>query len=301
MITFITAVGNRKAYKDFDRVENYLKLTIESLRAQSGGSFKVIVVTNELPTFDPNGELCEYCLVDFPPPERNKKIESFSDEQYRIFMRDKGVRLTAGLLFAQKFNPDYVYFLDCDDWLSTRISSFIEKDNDAADIYVGAKGYFLNISDKRIKRKDGLVRFCGSTIAYKNEILFELEPSLSFLSENNSKDEILDNCSNFFIERIMGNHTDWLRLADEKGYTVKEFPFFTTCWILGTGNNVSESDKGQLGLPIKLNVLETFGMSREFENTEKATLKEYLFETLSYLKSKREWKESKRKGVFVYK
>ena len=94
MITFITAVGNRKAYKDFDRVENYLKLTIESLRAQSGGSFKVIVVTNELPTFDPNGELCEYCLVDFPPPERNKKIELFSDEQYRIFMRDKGVRLS---------------------------------------------------------------------------------------------------------------------------------------------------------------------------------------------------------------
>ena len=94
-------------------------------------------------------------------------------------MRDKGVRLTAGLLFAQKFNPDYVYFLDCDDWLSTRISSFIEKDSDAVDIYVGAKGYFLNISDKRIKRKDGLVRFCGSTIAYKNEILFDLEPKIS--------------------------------------------------------------------------------------------------------------------------
>lgn len=194
-----------------------------------------------------------------------------------------------------------MYFLDCDDWLSTRISSFIEKDNNAADIYVGAKGYFLNISDKRIKRKDGLVRFCGSTIAYKNEILFDLEPSLSFLSENNSKDEILDGCSNFFIERIMGNHTDWLRLADEKDYTVKEFPFFTTCWILGTGNNVSESDKGKLGLPISSDILKNFGMPGKFENSEKATWKERLYEMFSYFKSRREWQKSKRKGVFVYK
>ena len=99
----------------------------------------------------------------------------------------------------------------------------------------------------------------------------------------------------------MGNHTDWLRLADEKGYTVKEFPFFTTCWILGTGNNVSESDKGQLGLPVTSGVLEVFGISNEFENSEKASLKERLFEMLSYLKSRREWKESKRKRIFVYK
>tara|TARA_Y100001968_G_scaffold312266_1_gene335244 strand:+ start:209 stop:1114 length:906 start_codon:yes stop_codon:yes gene_type:complete len=301
LITFITAVGNRKAYTDFDKVEKYLRLTIASLTAQTSENVKIIVVTNELPSFDPKGELCEYCLVDFSPPERSKKINSFSDEQYRIFMRDKGVRLTAGLLFAQQFSPDYVFFLDCDDWLSTSISSFIENDNNMADIYVGSKGYFLNIRDKRVKRKDGIVRFCGSTIAYKNDILFALEPSLNSLTENNSKQDIMACCSNFFIERIMGNHTDWLRLAKEKQLLVKEFPFFTTCWILGTGNNVSESDKGKLGLPLSDSIINEFGISKEFESSERATFKERLIELISYYKSRIEWQKSKKKGVFVYK
>ena len=99
----------------------------------------------------------------------------------------------------------------------------------------------------------------------------------------------------------MGNHTDWLRLAKEKQLLVKEFPFFTTCWILGTGNNVSESDKGKLGLPLSDSIINEFGISKEFESSERATFKERLIELISYYKSRIEWQKSKKKGVFVYK
>ena len=110
-------------------------------------------------------------------------------------------------------------------------------------IYHSDKGYFADCKKRTATRRLGLVRYCGSTLAYNVKFLLSLDLGLQKLSTEYSKQEIIEKCDKFFIERIMGNHTALFQLTEEYNALIIPFPFFSSCWVLGTGNNIYQGRK----------------------------------------------------------
>ena len=136
MIVFVTSVRHPDNSHDYRFCWDLLGDTLASVCNQENTDFKVIVVANVIPhkfgqndshsiasqkDLDNIAEYVEWVKVDYPPRGRKGKIQT-GIENVRV---DKGCKLTRGLIAADKYNPDYVMFVDADDFISKNISSYV--------------------------------------------------------------------------------------------------------------------------------------------------------------------------------
>jgi hypothetical protein len=302
MVLFILAVGNKHAYKDYDTVEKHLQLTLTSLQQQTSNAYKVVVVCNEIPSFDLDGTMAEYHLVDFLPPLKDKiQIKSYESQDYNLFKIDKGCRLCSGLIYAQKYKPAHVFFLDCDDWVNVNLAQYLNT-HLTTDLVCADKGIFVDYKSKTYKKRRGLVRYCGSTIAYKNTFLYRQFPELNNLQQQSNKLQIISELGESTVAEIFGNHVSWFELAKKGQLTYSTFPFFASCWVMGTGVNVSGNNEQSLGLNMDDLFLEPFGLPGSVELNESIdSIMMKFTHMMTYLKSMVEWKKSERKQMICYK
>ena len=73
MIAFIIPIANPKLIIDFQSVKSQFKLTLKSLNSQISDDVAVIVTSNEKFSFDSNGPLCDWNIVDIPTLSSSKK------------------------------------------------------------------------------------------------------------------------------------------------------------------------------------------------------------------------------------
>jgi hypothetical protein len=292
MFVFLTAIRHPANANDMAQVERLLSITLQSICGQTDGNFKVVVVCNVKPNLVFEDNRVHYHLVDFPAPSLQK---SSSLEPAPKF-KDKGTKYMSGMLYARKFNPDYLYIIDSDDWVNKNLVKTLSS-NPKYPVWYVDKGCMVNFSKKEFKRIRGLSRYCGSTFLYDFKYLIEYADVKNDIDEFSNQDALIEGTSEFFILRLMCNHTINYRHFKSIGVTPKAVPLSTACWVQGTGENVSGSMGGSRGLPLDEKFINTYSLPDSLLSNEQATLmlslRGRVTECISYFK----WMLSKWTGV----
>lgn len=197
-------------------------------------------------------------------------------------------KILSGLLFAKQFNPRYIYIVDADDWINTRVVDYLEKQPDCNMWYVN-KAYVVNFKDRLYTTRYGIVRHCGSTLIYQYDYIMSIVKFSQNVDENSSQGELLQASSVFFVHDICGNHTKQYRLAVKSGFTPKALPFPAICYVLETGENEVQHVDVSNCFPIKPMIADEFGLSSEFINVSKISLKGNIKQRIAAFRSNIGW------------
>jgi len=254
---------------DFRVIEKSLRRTLQSLSAQTDQNFLWVVVCNAIPDLGKYPENVVFHVVDFEPA---------NSEDMRSKMADKGAKLVSGLLFLRQFAPQYVYFLDADDWLNRSLNQFLNsKKTHQAGWHVDA-GYVADIYTRRIQKKYRLDRFCGSTFAANYATLMELLAVDETLDEYSKKSEIVDKVPRIIIEEVFFSH-DHDTFFRAHGLKPRKMTLDAVVWVRGTGENVwvdGASRRIAQGLQLDRKKLALFGIDDESVSSyESNTLLDY--------------------------
>lgn len=292
MLVFLMSLRHPDNANNFTQVEKLLSITLNSICGQTSKDFNVIVVCNELPNIEFEDERIFYHVVDFPAPSKNKGSAVEIEPRFK----DKGTKYMAGLLYAQRFKPDYVYIVDSDDWVNVNLISQLNK-RPAYPVWAVNKGFIVNYQSKEYKRVSGLSRYCGSTFIYDFSYLMNQADLKNGISESSSQDELINGTSEFFVLKLMCNHTINYRHFKDLGATPKDLPLRAACWIQGTGENVSGTTGGDSGLPIDRKFIDTFSLPEIMMSNNKTSIRLQLRDILSSFKSAYSWFMTKITGV----
>jgi hypothetical protein len=300
MILFLTPIGHPDTSKNYSKVMELLQLTTNSISNQSDRDFKFVIVCNEVPNIKHDDPNVIYHIVDFEPPkfDRNMPITQ-ANKDYRVFMRDKGTRLLSGLLHSLQYEPDYVFLLDCDDWININVTQFLNSQNEFPVWFVD-KGYVLNYKTKKYKRKSGMIRYCGSTLAYKTDFLMKLADLKLKVDGSTDQATLLESTSSMFIEDILGNHARGYYYFRDMGIEPTPLPFRAVTWVVESGENVSRSTGGEHGITIKEDYCKEFGNPLFLNKQKPSSLTAIVREFVGNLKSRLSWYKSTKSDHFFY-
>ncbi len=290
MFLFLTALKHPETANDMRKVESLLEVTLNSLLSQTHEDFLIVVVCNEKPAITCTDPRVNFHVVDYPPVSKvNGKL--VNSEKFR----DKGTKYMSGLLYAKKFSPDYVFIVDSDDWVNTQLISTLKSLPHFPVWYVN-EGAFVNFNTKEYKKRAGLIRYCGSTLIYDYDFLMEEANITEDVDERSSQDELVSASSEFFVEKLLSNHLINFSYFKDKGFEPKPVPLMSSCWIQGTGENVSETAGGSHGLPIDDKFIAQFGLPNSLKSNKSRSFVLEVRDWLSFLKSKRQWKTFLKTG-----
>lgn len=292
MLVFLISLRHPDNANDFTQVEKLLSITLNSICGQTSKDFRVVVVCNALPNIEFKDDRIFYHVVDFPVPSKLKASELEAEPKFK----DKGTKYMAGLLYSRRFNPEYVYIVDSDDWVNINLVSFLQKEP-TYPIWCVSKGFMVNYPVKEYKRVSGLSRYCGSTFIYDFDYLMEHANITNDITESSSQEQLIKGTSEFFILELMCNHTINYRHFKDLGVTPKDLPLRTACWIQGTGENVSGTAGGKSGLPIDIKFINKFSLPEVMISSKKANLRLELRDILTSCRSSYSWFMTKITGV----
>lgn len=144
-LTFVIPIvhPDNPKISDYSVVENVLKLTIDSLLAQTATGTRILIVCNRPPAWkDTVPETVTFLSLGdhpgFPPVVENRQ-------------RDRGMKHLASMWYAlQHHDPALIMPMDGDDFIRTDLAdSFLERAKGAGDEdgYIISSGYHMAISD----------------------------------------------------------------------------------------------------------------------------------------------------------
>jgi hypothetical protein len=286
MIVFLTSIRNPLNTNDYSRVERLFDISVQSVCSQTSADFRVVVVCNQRPQVSCQDPRIHYHVVDFPPPSLDRK----SATGMHAVCRDKGTKLISGCLYARRFDPDYIMLFDADDLVSARVAQFLNAHRGGDGWYVNA-GFNLSMTTMRIRRKAGLIRYCGSSVVFNPRVLYALTSAEQGLSENSTQEQILALLPANIVNWVFGDHKHVRRFFADRGHPLQPLPFAASVWVLQTGENHSDTDgaDGQqpCGLPVSLRFRREFGLAKNDGTPElTATLADRVCELLAYWRSR---------------
>ena len=157
MLAFITTLRHPQNAANYDRVEALLQDTLASLTQQTCDDYLVIIVGNRRPAF-PLPERVVFVEVDFPPPSDLKGPRTGPAS----VIWDKGTKNAVGLLAARDFGPEYVMFVDADDFVHRELAAFVHARPGHAG-WVVKRGLMYSRRRNAYKRLRNFYRFCGTS------------------------------------------------------------------------------------------------------------------------------------------
>ncbi len=181
-----------------------------------------------------------------------------------------------------------IFIIDADDWVHNKIVDHVAATPNT-DFWYANGGYLVNLGDKKLIRKYGLCRYCGSTFIYDYKKLLEMVSFDNQLNENSSKEEMIAGIEKFPLLNILGNHRYQLAYIRKFGWQFKPIPSKAICWVVNTGENHSGKTGGQQGLPLKSSLLSQFGSTSILASEEIVTIASYISEAIEKLKSYLGW------------
>lgn len=224
LLTFIIPVRHQDNARDWTQLCAKLTQTMASIANQSLMDWQGIVVANEgadLPSL-PAG--FRAVRVDFPPNDMHELGRQGHDAFYEAFRADKGRRVLKGMLAAR--DSRYFMIVDDDDFVSSRITSFIAK-NDGANGWFIEKGYVWSDGGSLLLGHDRFNKLCGTSLIIRSD-LYELPAAF--------EDASLD-----WIKQSLGSHifiTDALR---GRGSPLAALPFRGAVYRVGHAGSHSQA------------------------------------------------------------
>lgn len=238
MLVFITSLRHPQNSSNYAKVEQLLDRTLRSVCAQTDDRFKVVVVCNQIPTGIPAFINVHYVKVDFPPPSEVNQART----GLPAVLKDKGTKYVIGLKKAEEFNPDYIMFLDADDYLHKDIAGFVNAQGKENGWFVN-QGYVYRDGGLLLSKTDNFNQVCGSS----NILKFDLVRQPDSITLNSCQDSIMAAVDNDFLFSVLGGHRKIPAWFEERNKTLKAFPFAAAIWLTNTGEN--HSGVSFFGLP----------------------------------------------------
>lgn len=295
MFFFITTLRHPKNAKNYDSVISLLQLTIESVCNQDTDfPYKLLVVCNQVPSIDVDHDKVEFLAVDYPPPGEGKADKlSLRDMHF-----DKGIKLAAGMLYMKQFNPSSVFIIDADDWVNKDIVNHVMSLPNTP-FWFADTGYLVNYADKKVIRKHGLCRYCGTAFIYDYKKLMSMLNFKSGVKYNAPRESLIEAIDDYPLVSILGNHRFQFSYLQRFNFKIKALPFKSICWILNTGENHSGKTGGYEGLPLTQQVLSEFGIQSVSPSNAKLSVNSLFKEWIAKMKSHWGWITTNKKAEKV--
>lgn len=258
MNVFLTSLMHPDTANDYNQVLENFELTARSICSQLDQEFLLIVVCCKIPDIEFQHENIVFHVVNFFPADKN-------DQNSKAL--DKGVKMVCGLIYIEKYKPDFVYICDADDWISNKINGFL-KDNESAFGFCSSSGYLIDINRKEYIKKFGLHRFSGSTFAINYRKLISALELAEHLNEKSSKEDFLSNVPESILLGLIHSHR-YLEFFKERGHYFKSLPFPSVAWIRNTGDNMLGEGHSVQGIHLTKRILSEFGLSSAINLDEK--------------------------------
>jgi hypothetical protein len=175
-------------------------------------------------------ENVHFVTVDFPPPSDLVR----PDTGMAAIRRDRGTKYVIGLLYADRFNPDYVMFFDYDDYVANKLVEFVNSQPSGNGWYFN-KGYIYRQGGYTLSLKQHFYNWCGtsSIIRYQH---ISLPRNLDI---NSTQQQIEQSMNKDYLYQILGSHKYARNYYRKKGIPLQELPFIGAIWVQGNGENHS--------------------------------------------------------------
>ncbi|KAA0098835.1 glycosyltransferase family 2 protein [Mycolicibacterium sp. P1-18] len=251
MITFITSLRHPQNSADYGRVESLLADTLASIARQTSDDFAVLVVGNRRPAFDLPRQT-HFVEVDFDPPTTHAGAQTGMS----AVIWDKGTKLGIGLAAARAFDPDYVMFVDADDFVHRDIAAYVH-DHAGSPGWVIRRGWMYSRSRNAYALRRRLFRVCGTSFI----LPFEAYAVPDDLLVTSSQDEVADALGDDALQHVVGEHRYALEWWQKRGRELDTLPFAGAVYHVDTGENHSGSMLLGPGLPHGPQLLDDFGIA----------------------------------------
>ena len=169
MLTFVIPVKSKTVTSNWPYFCRLFERTLRSVCNQADPNFKVVVVCHEIPEVQFSHDNIFIIHPEFPPPS---KLSSNSSEAIHPKRKDKGEKIKLGVAYAiERFNTDYVMFVDSDDFISNKVAEFVNNsNNDLPGWYVG-NGYISYNWKNFILSTKRFNLLCGSSLIVKPKLV----------------------------------------------------------------------------------------------------------------------------------
>jgi hypothetical protein len=224
ILTFVIPVRHPENSRDWATLKRNLAQTVKSIAAQDHDGWKAIIVANtgsDLPDLPAGFEVVH---VDYPPnpmfDQGSNELEAFRD----AVRFDKGRRLLAGLLHAEDMS--HVMVVDDDDFVSSRLVSFVAK-NPAANGWYVHDGYVWGSGGRLIYKYADFSMYCGTSHIIRAD-LYNLPASV-------------ESADPAYIRNMLGSHIFIGRHLAANGTPLAPLPFMGAMYRIGHANAHSKS------------------------------------------------------------
>ncbi|MBO9515983.1 MAG: galactosyl transferase [Variovorax sp.] len=170
MLTFIIPVRHPENAKDWRRVKRTLEQTAASIANQDSNEWRAVVVANtgsDLPALPARFTVAWVDFAPNPVHDIGRDTSQWGD-RFEAFRYDKGHRVLAGLLHDP--GADHYMVVDDDDFVSSRLASFVARHPQAHGWYFG-KGYVWTEGGRWIFRHSKLHKACGTTHIVRRDLM----------------------------------------------------------------------------------------------------------------------------------
>jgi len=251
VIAFLTTLRHPQNSADYDQVESLLEDTLASIARQTSDDFVVLVVGNRRPSFDLPRHT-HFVEVDFAAPTEHAGAQTGMS----AVIWDKGTKLGIGLVAARAFDPDYVMFVDADDFVHRDIAAYVH-DHTGSPGWVIRRGYVYSRSRNAYALRRRLFRICGTSFI----LPFEAYGVPDDLLVTSSQDQVADALGDDALQHVIGEHRYALEWWREHGRELEPLPFPGAVYHVDTGENHSGSMLLGPGLPHRAHLWDQFGIA----------------------------------------
>jgi glycosyltransferase involved in cell wall biosynthesis len=224
VLTFVIPLRHPQNSPDWAALKRRLADTMRSIAGQDDGRWRAIIVANKGSDLPPLPSKFELKQVDFPP---NPMFEQ-GDNDRAAFLDscrlDKGRRVLTGILEADR--TGYVMVVDDDDFVSSRLTSFVAGHLGENGWYV-RDGYIWGDGGKLVYEYADFSKFCGTSHVIRTS-LYELPARIAATDPD-------------YIRKIFGSHVFIREYLEERGEPLKPLPFVGAVYRVGHAGAHSKS------------------------------------------------------------
>lgn len=255
MLVIITTIRHPDNSNSYERIEALLSRTLKSACSQINKEFRVIVVCNQIPNTKFQSPKVDFIKVNFPPPS-DKKGSSLKLEDCR---KDKVGKMITGILHAEKYRPKYLMLLDSDDFISNKISGYVNSHPGQNGWHID-KGFVYGDGGALIRRTQAFNTKCGSSHIFSWQLIRQFLNFPEDFPLNPTQEQIWEIANAEFLRKTFATHWQTEGYFKKLGFPLKSIPFPAGIWVLDTGENRSGKSFLNVGYPVSNKIKKEFSL-----------------------------------------